>query len=59
MLQRLRARKEWKFFAVLVRARRGLGIAWWSLLVLRSVLPAVFAVAMGVLVGAVQRPAGR
>jgi ABC-type multidrug transport system fused ATPase/permease subunit len=53
VLQRLRARKEWKFFAVLVKARRGLGIAWWSLVVLRSVLPAVFAVVMGVLIGAV------
>ena len=28
---------------------------WWAVLVLRGVLPAVFAIAMGVLVGAVQR----
>ena len=31
------------------------GVAWWLVLLLRGVLPAVFAVAMGVLVGAVQR----
>ena len=32
-----------------------LAVAWWVVLVLRGVLPAVFAIAMGVLVGAVQR----
>jgi ATP-binding cassette, subfamily B, bacterial len=51
---RLRARSEWKFFAVLLKADRALGAAWWAVLALRSVLPAVFAIAMGVLVGAVQ-----
>ena len=43
---------------VLRRAAEGrppLAIAWWAVLVLRGVLPAVFAVAMGALVGAVQR----
>ena len=54
MLQRLRARNEWKFFSVLPKADRTLAILWWLLLVLRGVLPAVFAVAMGLLVGAVQ-----
>lgn len=54
VIRGLRARKEWQFFAVLTRADRGLGIAWWAVLVLRGVLPAVFAVAMGVLIGAVQ-----
>ena len=58
MLQRLRERKEWKFFAVLPRADRPLAAAWWVVLVLRGVLPAVFAIAMGVLVGAVQRGDG-
>jgi ATP-binding cassette, subfamily B, bacterial len=53
VLSRLRARKEWKFFAILVRARRGLGIAWWALVGLRAILPALFAVVMGVLVSAV------
>ena len=37
------------------RADRPLAVAWWALLLLRGVLPAVFAIAMGVLVGAVQR----
>lgn len=55
MLRRLRQRPEWKFFAVLPRADRGLAAAWWAVLVLRGLLPAAFAVAMGGLVGAVQR----
>jgi ABC-type bacteriocin/lantibiotic exporter with double-glycine peptidase domain len=55
MLSRLRERQEWKFFAVLLRADRGLAFAWWAILLLRGVLPAGFAVAMGALVAAVQR----
>ena len=55
MINRLRARNEWKFAGVLPRADRGLAIAWWTMLVLRGVMPALFAIAMGVLVGAVQR----
>ncbi len=55
MLRRLTERKEWKFFAVLAKADRGLAVAWWTALLLRGVLPAGFAIAMGVLVGAVQR----
>src|SRR5262245_11663881 len=55
MLNALTARNEWKFFAVLPRADRGLAVAWWALLVLRGVLPALFAIAIGVFVGAVQR----
>ncbi|HET9765205.1 MAG TPA: ATP-binding cassette domain-containing protein [Thermoanaerobaculia bacterium] len=55
---RLRARQEWRFFAVLPRADRGLAAAWWAVLVSRGVLPALFAVAMGTLVGAVQRGEG-
>jgi ATP-binding cassette, subfamily B, bacterial len=55
MLWRLRARNEWKFFAVLPKADFLLALAWWVVLVVRGVLPAVFAVAMGALVGAVQR----
>jgi ATP-binding cassette subfamily B protein len=51
---RLRQRQEWKFFTSLTKADRGLGRAWWTVLALRGVLPALFAVAMGVLVGAVQ-----
>jgi ATP-binding cassette, subfamily B, bacterial len=54
-MRRLRDRNEWKFFAVLPRADRFLAVVWWGLLVLRGVLPAVFAIAMGVLVHDVQR----
>ena len=54
MLQSLTARKEWKFFAVLPKADPGLAAAWWTVLLLRGILPAAFAIAMGVLVGAVQ-----
>ena len=53
MLQRLQQRNEWKFFSVLPKADRLLAILWWLALILRGALPAVFAVAMGVLVGAV------
>ncbi|HET7486633.1 MAG TPA: ABC transporter ATP-binding protein [Acidimicrobiales bacterium] len=52
---RLRNRKEWQFFAVLPRADRALAATWWTVLVLRGLLPAAFAVAMGVVVGAVEQ----
>ena len=55
MFQRVTERKEWQFFSVLPKAAAGLALAWWSLLILRGVLPAAFAIAMGVLVAAVQR----
>jgi ABC-type multidrug transport system fused ATPase/permease subunit len=55
VLSTLTERKEWKFFAVLPKAAPGLAAAWWTALVLRGILPAAFAIAMGVLVGAVQR----
>ncbi|HEY5907712.1 MAG TPA: ABC transporter ATP-binding protein [Vicinamibacteria bacterium] len=55
MLRRLRERAGWQFFAILPRADRGLAFGWWVVLLLRGLLPAVFAVAMGALVGAVQR----
>src|SRR5215467_3566281 len=55
MLQQLTERKEWMFFSVLHKAAPGLALAWWLALLLRGALPAAFAIAMGVLVGAVQR----
>ena len=58
MLERLRARDDWKFFSVLPRADAALATAWWVLLVLRGTLPAVFAIAMGALVSAVQQDSG-
>src|SRR5215831_13726981 len=55
--QRLSDHNEWKLVRVLSRADRTLATAWWTVFVLRGVLPAVFSIAMGVLVGAVQRRA--
>ena len=55
MFERLQQRVEWQFFGVLPKADRSLATAWWAVLVLRGVLPAAFAIAMGVLVGAVQQ----
>jgi len=50
----LRARQEWHFFSVLPRADFVLATLWWLLLVMRGLLPALFAIAMGNLIGAVQ-----
>ncbi len=58
MLRRLRDRNEWKLFAVRPKADRPLAIAWWAVLLLRGVLPMVFAVAVGTVVGAVQHGRG-
>jgi ATP-binding cassette subfamily B protein len=55
VIRRLGAREEWMFFGVLFKADALLAIAWWSALLLRGLLPALFTVAMGVLIGAVQR----
>ncbi len=55
MAQRLTERKEWQFFRVLTGANPGLAAAWWLALLLRGILPAAFAVAMGILVGAVRQ----
>ena len=52
-IARLRARPEWKFFGVLPKAAPLLAPAWWTILILRGLLPALFAVAVGGLVGAV------
>jgi len=55
MLRQLRERPEWQFFAAMPQADPGLAAAWWGVLLLRGLLPALFAVAMGVLVQAVVR----
>ena len=55
VLTRLRERNEWKFFGALPKADGRLAAAWWLILVMRGVLPAAFAIAMGSTVGAVQR----
>jgi ATP-binding cassette, subfamily B, bacterial len=53
VIERLHQRNEWKFFSVLPRADPGLALTWWSAVLLRGLLPAVFAIAMGILVSAV------
>ncbi|MDQ1370938.1 MAG: ATP-binding cassette, subfamily bacterial [Acidimicrobiaceae bacterium] len=55
MLRKLRARQEWRFFGVLPKADPAMALSWWIVLVLRGVLPAGFAIAIGGLVGAVQK----
>ena len=47
-----------KLFGVLPKADRSLAAAWWAVLIVRGLLPAGFAVATGMLVGAVQRGEG-
>src|SRR4051812_43658831 len=54
----MRERNEWKFFAALPRASRGLAAAWWAMVVARGVLPAAFAIAMGAVVASIQRGEG-
>jgi len=58
VIERLYLRNEWKFAGVLPQADRALAVAWWTLLLVRGLLPALFAIAMGGLVGAVERGGG-
>jgi len=51
----LRDRNEWKFFAVLLKADTSLAVIWWTILALRGLLPVALALAMGSIVGRVQR----
>ena len=54
MFQRLTSRQEWKYLTVLPQAHPALAALWWTILVVRGTLPALFAIAMGFLVGAVE-----
>ena len=54
LIQRMTGRPEWQFASVLPKAAPFLAVVWWGLLVLRGLLPAGFAVAMGLLITAVQ-----
>ena len=47
MIGRLTQRKEWRFFSVLPKADAVLALWWWTVVLLRGVLPAVFAIATG------------
>jgi len=55
---RLTERPGWQFFAVLPRADATLAFVWWVVLVLRGVLPTLFAIVMGALIAGVQRGSG-
>jgi ATP-binding cassette subfamily B protein len=46
-------REEWQFFTELPRASMVLSTAWWALIALRGLMPALFTVCSGWLVGAV------
>jgi ATP-binding cassette subfamily B protein len=53
VIGRLRKRQEWGFFAELWRASPGYALAWWALIVVRGVMPAVASIGFGWLVGAI------
>jgi ATP-binding cassette, subfamily B, bacterial len=55
VIKRLRTRQEWQFFGALPKADPMLATVWWALLILNGVMPAVFAVYIGVTVGAVEQ----
>src|SRR2546426_4522400 len=56
MIRKLRESAEWQLlFGAIWNADRPLAGLWWGLVVLRALLPAGFAIAMGVLVSSVQQ----
>jgi ABC-type multidrug transport system fused ATPase/permease subunit len=58
VIRTLTGRKEWQFFSVLPKADPLLAIGWWTVLLLRGVLPVIFAIATGMVVAAVQNASG-
>jgi ABC-type multidrug transport system fused ATPase/permease subunit len=56
-MRKLTDSKAWKLFSVLPRADGRLAVGWWTVVLLRGILPAAFALATGALVGAVQQGA--
>ncbi len=55
MFERVKTRAEWQFAGVLAQADFGLTALWWTLILVRGILPAVFAIAIGWLVGTIDR----
>jgi ABC-type multidrug transport system fused ATPase/permease subunit len=53
-MTKLTQRNEWKFFGVLPKAAGGLTFLWWTIVVLRGLLPVAFAIAMGIVIRNVQ-----
>ena len=51
----MRQSKEWLFLAALFRAAPGYAVAWWTLIALRGLAPAVMSLAFGWLVSAITR----
>lgn len=58
MLNKLTRRDEWQFIRMIGEASPLLSTLWWVFLVGRGLLPALFAVGMGLLTGAVQQQTG-
>ncbi|HEX4216248.1 MAG TPA: ABC transporter ATP-binding protein [Candidatus Dormibacteraeota bacterium] len=54
MRRRVADSAEWRFFGALRHASPPLAALWWALIILRGLLPALFSIVVGVLVGAVQ-----
>jgi ABC-type transport system involved in Fe-S cluster assembly fused permease/ATPase subunit/type IV secretory pathway TrbD component len=54
LVARVRKSAEYRFLALLTRVDPVLGGVWWAFVVLRSVLPAAFAISMGVLITGVK-----
>jgi ABC-type multidrug transport system fused ATPase/permease subunit len=54
VVKNFRQTAEWRFFGAMNRADATLSIAWWALIAVRGALPALFTLAMGALVGAVE-----
>jgi ABC-type multidrug transport system fused ATPase/permease subunit len=57
VIEQLRTSNFWTVASTLPRADSALALVWWTVLILRGLLPAVFSITMGVLVGAVQHKA--
>lgn len=55
---RVRNSAEYRFLTILTRVDKRLGTAWWALLAVRSIIPALFALAMGDLITSVQHREG-
>jgi ATP-binding cassette subfamily B protein len=55
VFDRVKMRAEWQFAGVLAKADLWLTIAWWALILVRGALPAIFAIAIGWLIGTIDR----
>lgn len=51
----LRTSAEWRFLNVVLRTAPAQAVVWWGLVVVRGLVPAAFTLAVGLLVGTLQR----